>query len=234
MKAKLYLLAALSAALAIAGLPIQAQTPTDPQSRSVATPSEKSETIWEELPPEIQAKVDPRILQELNGEIIPAHLGGQPDKAQVAPQERKPLDKTRFLVYLKAKADLKAATARSFATLAQRRTTVADALISAAQATQGPVKTLLDTHMSAGSVASYQPFYIFNGFAVEGNWDTVVELAKRDDVERIAANYPLVKFDKPTKASASPANGLGGLDPANWNIDLVDADRVWNEFGIRG
>ncbi len=114
-------------------------------------------------------KVDPRILQELNGEVVPAHLGGQPGEADVAPGERKPLDKTRFLVFLKAQADLKAATARPFATQAQRRTAVADALISAAQATQGPVKTLLDARMTSGNVASYQPFYIFNGFAVEGN-----------------------------------------------------------------
>ncbi len=160
-----------------------------------STTSDKT-SGWEQLPPEIRAKVDPRIWQELSGEIIPAHLGGQPDSAQIALSKRQPLDKTRFLVYLKAQADLKTVTAQPFATLAQRRTAVADALINTAQATQGPVKSLLDMHVTAGAVAAYQPFYIFNGFAVEGNWDTVVELAKRDDVERIAANYPLIKYDQ--------------------------------------
>lgn len=237
MKTKLTLLnllVALSLTLAMVSLPIQAQTSADPQSGSVPKPAEKDEITRDQLPLDIQAKIDPRIQKELSGEIIPAHLGGQLDKAEVAPQPRKPIDKTRFLVYLKARTDLKAATARPFATLAQQRSAVANALINTAQATQGPVKSLLDTRVTAGSVASYQSFYIFNGFAVEGNWDTVVELAQRDDVERIAANYPLIKYDQPTKSSASPANKVRGLDPDNWNIDLVDADRVWNELGVNG
>lgn len=238
---RLNLLVVLILVLSIVCLPGGAQTiagaPSTPLSQSdgpalppflPATTSDKA-TGWEELPLEIRAKVDPRIWQELSGEIIPAHLGGQPDSAQIALSKRQPLDKTRFLVYLKAQADLKAATARPFATLTQQRTAVADALINTAQATQGPVKSLLDTRVTAGDVAAYQPFYIFNGFAVEGNWDTVVELAKRDDVERIAANYPLIKYDQPTQAS-----GLGGLDSDNWNIDLVDADRVWKELGVNG
>lgn len=238
MKAKVYLLSllvALSLILALVGLPLQAQPLAGAQAGPVLSqPAEKGGTTWEQLPPEIQAKVDPRILKELNGEIVPAHLGGRSDQADVAPQDRQPIDKTRFLVYLKAQTDLKAVAAQPFATLTQQRSAVADALIQTAQVTQGPVKSVLDMSASTGSVASYQPFYIFNGFAVEGNWDTVVELAKRDDVERIAANYPLIKYDQPTKSSASPANGLGGLDPANWNIDLVDADRVWNELGVNG
>lgn len=215
------------------------QSPPPPFQK--AQPGDLSSSAFEgrssagdQLPPDLQAKVDPRILQELNGAVIPAHLGGRPDRAEVAAAARKPLDKTRFLVYLKAKADLKATMVQPSATLAQQRAAVADALISTAQATQAPVKVLLDTRMAAGNVASYQPFYIFNGFAVEGNWDTVVELSQRDDVEKIVANYPLIKLDQPTRASVSPADGLGGLDPANWNIDLVDADRVWNELGVRG
>jgi bacillopeptidase F len=63
----------------------------------------------------------------------------------------------------------------------------------------------------------------------------VIELAKRDDVARIAANYPLVKFETPQfTAAPAPAQALGGLDPANWNIDLVDAERAWYELGING
>jgi uncharacterized repeat protein (TIGR01451 family) len=237
MKAKLTLLnllVALSLTLALVSLPIQAQTSADPQAGSISKPIEKGDTTWDQLPREIQAKVDPRILKELSGEIVPAHLGGRSNQADVAPQQRKPLDQTRFLVYLKAQADLKTATKRSFATLAQQRSAVADALINTTQVTQGPVKSLLATRRAAGSVAAYQPFYIFNGFAVEGNWNTVVELAQRADVERIAANYPLIQYERPARTSASPASGLGGLNPANWNIDLVDADRVWNELGVTG
>jgi len=189
---------------------------------------------WDKLPPEAQAKVDPRILAELRGEVIPAHLGGTLDQAEVAPARGKPLEKTRFIVYLKTKADLEIIAQQTFATRVDQRTSVLNALVRTAQTTQGPITALLDARASRGNVASYQPFYIFNGFAVEGDLDTIIELAQRDDVERIVANYPLVPFWKSGNAVATPASDLGGLDPDNWNIDLVDAERVWEEFGLTG
>jgi uncharacterized repeat protein (TIGR01451 family) len=192
-------------------------------------------TTWQDLPPELRTKVDPRILAELNGEVLPAHLGGDVGQAEVAPAaEYKPLEKTRFLVHLRPKADLEAIREQRFAAKVARRTAVFDALVNTAQATQGPVKTLLNTRMSAGDVASYQSFYIFNGFAVQGDLETIIELAQRDDVERLVANYPLVPLWKDGEAPSSPATDLGGLDPDNWNTDLVDAERVWNELGITG
>jgi len=213
----------------------QQPSPEARESPAVQPPGPEAE--WEALPPDIQAKVDPRILAELRGEITPAHLGGgpdHPDHVDVAPSRHEPLEKTRFLVYLKARANLETITRRSFATRAAQRTAVFDVLVGTAQATQGPVKALLDARMSRSDVSSYQPFYIFNGFAVEGNLDTIIELARRDDVERIVANYPLVPLWKSGEAAASPTSELGGLNADNWNIDLVDAERVWDEFGITG
>lgn len=147
---------------------------------------------WDELPPDVQAKVDPRILGELKGEVTPAHIGIDPNRAGPAPGEHKPPEKTRFLVHLKAKADLTAIARQRFATKLEQRRAVFNALANTAQATQGPVKAFLSGRMSRGDVAAFQPFYIFNGFAVEGDLDTVIELARREDVERIVANYPLV------------------------------------------
>ena len=231
----LYVLVAFSLILMLGEAPISAQTPTDPQPTSSPELTAKGNATWQQLPLEIQAKVDPRILQELNGEVTPAHLGGRFDQVAVAPEAHEPIDKTRFIVYLKDQADLKAVSTRSFATAAEQRNAVVDTLIATAQQAQGPVKTLLSTRQAAGAVAGYSPFYIFNGLAVEGDLDTVIELAKRDDVAHIAANYPLVKFDTPRlDAAPAPAQSLGGLDPANWNIDLMDAERVWNELGING
>ena len=52
------------------------------------------------------------------------------------------------------------------------------------------------------------------------------------------ANYPLVPLWGDPKASSSqtksPGREPGGLDPDNWNIDLVDAERVWDAFGVTG
>ncbi len=210
------------------------QPPSSEAGEAVAVQPPDSDVEWETLPPDIQAKVDPRILAELRGEVIPAHLSSGPDQADVAPAERKPLEKTRFLVYLEAKANLSTIAQQRFATRVERRAAVFDTLVSTAQATQGPVKALLGAQMSRGDVASYQPFYIFNGFAVEGGLDTIIKMAQRDDVERIVANYPLVPLWDSGKAAGSPASDLGSLHSDNWNIDLVDAERVWSEFGITG
>ena len=83
---------------------------------------------------------------------------------------------------------------------------------------------------------------------VEGNLETIIELAQRNDVAKIVANYPLELLNtngdmhpplsktKDTQIfnTQAQSNTLGGLDPANWNIDLVDAERVWDELGITG
>ncbi|MFQ5576376.1 MAG: S8 family serine peptidase, partial [Anaerolineae bacterium] len=207
----------------------QAQPPDPP-------PAEPDWDAWQTLPPEIRVKVDPRLLAELRGEILPAHLGGGVSQPHVAPPDPQPLEQTRFLVYLTGQTGLKAIERRHFATKTARRQAVFNALLDTARAAQGPVKTLLEGRLKTGDVSGYQPFYIFNGFAVEGNLDTIIELARRDDVARIAANYPLLPLWNEDEAAGSPApaSGLGGLDPDNWNIDLVDADRVWNELGVTG
>ncbi len=203
---------------------------TAPASTPIPQPA-----AWTQLAPDLRAKVDPRIWKELNGEITPAYLGGRPEQADIPAGDRRSIGKTRFLVHLKAQADLDSVAARRFGTAADRRAAVADTLIATAQATQGPVKQALDTRMASGSVAAYQPLYIFNGFAVEGDLATIIELAQRADVERIVADYPLIRFDIPRRDSApAPAHTLGELDPQNWNIDLVDAERVWSTLGITG
>lgn len=242
--------------IALAPRPIGAQSGTAPTSAITQPPARLSSATtaqppeptskdqawktWEALPLQTQAKVDSRLLAELRGETIPTHLGGGLEQADliptqdVVPTEREPLDKTRFLVYLKTQADLKTVTQRTFASKAAQRTAVLNALLDTAQATQGPVKALLETRMSQRDVAAYQPFYIFNGLAVEGDLSTIIALAQRDDVERIVANYPLVRFEKGGTPAPAPARDLGGLDSDNWNIDLVDAERVWNELGVTG
>ena len=60
--------------------------PSTPVSRE--TSSSRPDTLraeWDALPPDVQAKVDPRILAELWGEIVPAHLRDDPEQALAAP-----------------------------------------------------------------------------------------------------------------------------------------------------
>ncbi len=202
--------------------------------RTPRVPASETEVAWDDLPPDVQAKVDPRILAELRGEVTPAHPGIDPNRMDPAPTDGKPLEKTRFLVYLQAQADLMAIAQRRFASRLERRAAVFNALAQTAQDTQGPVNALLSARMRRGGVAAFQPFFVFNGFAVEGDLDTVIELARREDVARIVANYPLVPLWNEASGSASPPGELAALHPDNWNIDRVDADRVWDELGVTG
>jgi len=217
-------------------------TPTPGQPVPSVPPEGQKENVsatlvaasWDALPPEVQAKVDPRLLAELQGKVLPAHLGGGHMQAERRPAVGKPLEKTRFLVYLRARANLEAVAQQRFATRVERHQAVYNTLLNTARSTQGPVQAILNARASRGDVAAYQPFYIFNGFAVEGNLETIVELAQRDDVERVVANYPLVPLWKGEGAAISPPSHLGALHPDNWNIDLVDAERVWSELGVTG
>ncbi len=194
---------------------------------------------WQELSPTIQAKVDGRILAELWGEVLPAHLGGDPAQQIVQPQKLTPREKTRFLVYLQEQPDLTQLHEMVFASQAAARTALLQSLQATAAAQQAPLRGLLEQRTLADQVSGYQPFFIVNAIAVEGDLATVIELAQRSDVARLVANYALVSV----APEESPANSeptadativASDLAPANWNIDLVEADRVWTELGIRG
>jgi uncharacterized repeat protein (TIGR01451 family) len=209
--------------------------PSTPVSRE--TSSSRPDTLraeWDALPPDVQAKVDPRILAELWGEIVPAHLRDDPEQALAAPWRYERPDKTRFIVHLRARVDMDAVPPDPSATEEQRRQAVFDALVSIARTSQEPVKQALDARAAAGDVAGYQSFYIFNGLAVEGDMDTVIELAKREDVERIVANYPLTPLWGDGDTTASPDIEVGGGGAGNWNVSLVGADQVWSELGVTG
>ncbi len=73
---------------------------------------------------------------------------------------------------------------------------------------------------------------------------TVIQLARRDDVAHIDANYPLCRCGNRHPGDAGIGN-ISSYPPngrcdcvchvtSNWNIELVDADRVWSQLGVRG
>ena len=209
---------------------------------------------WQDLPAAVQAKVDPRLLAELRGEVRPAHLGGSAEQQALLPQQRVPLAQTRFLVYLQNQTDFSALRTMVFASQAQQRTAVFALLSTQAAQEQAALRDWLAGRLGTAAVADYQPFTIVNAIAVDGNLASMIALAQRPDVARLVANYPLFKaWQAPprllTSATAFVPEGqvttaaqvnapvqpmATGLDAANWNISLVQADRVWNELGVRG
>ena len=207
-------------------------------------------SVWDALSPDLQAKVDGRILSELRGEALPAHLGGTTlsflprSGHSLAPQQR-----TRFIVHLQAVADLAAVDERIYASQADRRSALVETLRSTARHNQAGVLGILAARSvsrqgTAPGVAGYQPFFIVNAIGVEADLATIIELVQQNEVSKIVANYPLypvVQEPKepaadPMTADRSEADGLLAEDEHlyEWNLQKVQADRVHNELGIRG
>ncbi len=130
-------------------------------------------------------------------------------------------DKATFWVVLAEKANLATATA------ADDKDAKAEAVYKAktefAKDSQAGVRKLLDSRK-----AEYTPFWISNSIKVTGNAKLLGELATRPEVARIEEDQS-VALPKPIKAEAIPS-----VNTVEWNIDRVNAPRVWSEFGVRG
>jgi N-acetylneuraminic acid mutarotase len=223
--------------------PARAQEPVDPLDHPTPANQAEDEALraalatWDALPVEVQAKVDPRILAELRGADAPIDpLSLTRPGLRHSFQTAEPLDKTRFIILLKAEADLAALDERIYASAADRRTAVVSELMETAERSQASLKSLLDGRQRRSQVLGYQPFYIVNAIAVEGDLDTVVELAQRSDVERVVASYPLVRlWDEKLFGAEAHESSLSADPPSPpWNMTKIDADRVWRELGVRG
>ncbi|HMN28691.1 MAG TPA: hypothetical protein PKE45_11130, partial [Caldilineaceae bacterium] len=212
----------LAAGQAVSSEQVADTTATDTQWRA-----------WDQLPFAIKSKVDPRILAELRGDLLPIHLSNPRQAGLMPPSEPRPLERTRFLVFLREQPDLTALSDQVFASQVARRAELLTLLTSETAAAQAAVKAALDADLAAKHVSAYQPFYIVNTLAVEGDLASLVSLAQRPDVARIVANYPLMPLQREGTPLTETVQSAA-LDPLNWNIARVGADQVWTEFGVRG
>ncbi|MFF5446208.1 S8 family serine peptidase [Streptomyces sp. NPDC012888] len=130
-------------------------------------------------------------------------------------------DKAVFWVRLDSAADLTAAATRS--SRADRADAVYRAKKAHAERTQAGLLRALD-----GAGAEYTPFWIVNTVRVVGSAKLAGTLAQRPEVARIAADDH-VTLPKPAEGSPEPT-----ADAVEWNIDRINAPRVWEEFGVRG
>ncbi len=143
--------------------------------------------------------------------------------------------------------------------LARRQAAVA-ALQATATRSQSAIRAYLDAQQVAGHVSRIIPFWIFNGLAVTGDLETVLALAARPEVEIIRANHHRIldrfaslttsfrfsildsRLDVAPRGVPIPdLNPIQNLksriqnpESVEWNISLIGADRVWQEFGVTG
>ncbi|MBX0329503.1 S8 family serine peptidase [Oscillochloris sp. ZM17-4] len=228
-------------AIASVGTPLTSAPPAI--SASVALGSTKRVTL--SLHNTSGATVTPRLYEALAASAataslttaLPADLraASLPDQAQrIDPQlsaaaAAAPDSPADFLVFLGDQADLSAAYAIS--DWDQRGQYVYETLRDHAERSQTSLRALLDARG-----ATYTPLWIVNALAVHGDAADIAALAARPEVAMLRASH-LMAFGEDTPADAALDSTSGCLpDAANtcWNIVRVGADRVWNNFGVRG
>ena len=167
------------------------------------------------IPLEARLKIAPELLKEATSRVAP--------KAEDTSTQTVKPEPLTYLVFLKARAPL--GDLANIPTLDARRIELVARLQSTALRSQAPLVTYLHRQLKQGKITGYKSYWIFNGLAVTGDVETLIELAKRPQVEYIRPNR-LHRLPPPERGAQ--------LADVGSNIVQIGADRVWQEFGITG
>ncbi|MEV0345270.1 S8 family serine peptidase [Nonomuraea sp. NPDC050680] len=129
--------------------------------------------------------------------------------------------KATFWVRLKGTADLSGA--RRAKTKDDKAEQVFEAKTAKAGSSQAALRKLLDSHE-----ADYTPYWIVNAVRVTADPKLAAEIATLPEVDRIDP-VRTVSLPKPV-----PGKAEAKVNAVEWNIDRINAPRVWNELGDRG
>ncbi|MET8866658.1 S8 family serine peptidase [Nonomuraea sp. NPDC004580] len=165
------------------------------------------------------------IVVAATGLLVPqtaAQAAPESDKIDAAVQARLAQDdKATFWVRMKGSADLSGA--RRAATKELKAEAVYEAKSERAKSSQEGLRKLLDARK-----AEYTPYWIVNAVKVTADEKLAGEIAKLPEVERI---QPIRRLDVPKPDEGQAQNRVNAVE---WNIDRVNAPRVWEELGDRG
>jgi hypothetical protein len=130
----------------------------------------------------------------------------------------------RLFVILKDQTDL--SSVASINDYQSRRRAVYETLVRHADATQSGLRADLSR-----LGVSYQPYYLMNALEVEGGALLRLWLTTRPEVDRVVPNPVL----RPLPELPEVERGMLPVpDEPPWNLTMINADRVWQEFGVRG
>jgi len=166
--------------------------------------------------------------------------------------EAEPDTYIHVIVRLREQTDLEAAV-RGAASMADVRIHLVSALQADAARAQAPLRAYLEGARASGSVASYTPFWIFNGIAVRARPSLIRALAAHPTVATIHLDHyrqwltaeipqeiPNSKPQTPNPLRATRHSQLTSPNlqsPASsieWGIARVRADEVWTSLNISG
>jgi hypothetical protein len=130
----------------------------------------------------------------------------------------------RLFVIFKDQADI--SNVASFEDRNERLTATYQQLTEHANKTQAGIREFFD---SVG--VEYTPYYLENAMEVQGGTLVRLYLMTRPEVDRVIPS-PRLRAVPPDDPSPGFDRSVSG-DP-QWNIVMIGADKVWEEFGARG
>ncbi len=130
----------------------------------------------------------------------------------------------RLFVIMKTQADL--APLVEVQPVEERRARVYELLTKEAMESQSGLRTSLDKLN-----IPYTPYYLVNGLEVDGGPFVKLWLESRPDVDRVLDSPRLRPLPNEIPVNRGEATRPEGL---LWNLEMIKADRVWDEFGVTG
>jgi subtilisin family serine protease len=133
----------------------------------------------------------------------------------------------RLFVILHDQADL--SSIRQIADIDERRTAAYQMLVQHANETQTVLRNTLDNFG-----VEYTPYYLVNAMEVRGGTLVRLYLSARPEVDRVIPSPRLRPVDEGDASAAATGGFQTPPTGVQWNVSMIGADRVWEEFGVRG
>ena len=131
----------------------------------------------------------------------------------------------RLFVILKDQADISQVS--QIEDIDERRTAAYQMLTEHANETQTDLRNTFDT-----LGVDYMPYYLVNALEVRGGIFLRLFLSTRAEVDRVIPSQRLRPAD-PIEA-LTMMGGASAPEEVQWNVTMIGADKVWDEFGVRG
>ena len=131
----------------------------------------------------------------------------------------------RLFVVMKKQADL--SQAASIQNRNQRLTYVYKTLTETANSSQADLRQTLTRYG-----IHYTPYYLVDSMEVDGSALMRLYLVSRPDVDRVLPSPRLRPI--PPSPNVLGGNSTSIEQNPGWNITMIGADKVWNDFGVTG
>ena len=134
----------------------------------------------------------------------------------------------RLFVILKDQVDL--SSIRQIDDIDARRTAAYETLTKQANQAQAELRKTFD---SVG--ITYTPYYLVNAIEVRGGTLVRLYLLTRSEVDRVIPS-PRLRPGEDGGGLSMADFASGSMEPGGilWNVQMIGADKVWDEFDVRG